>query len=96
MNREHHALLNYLDQPLRLLFLTVDEVLVLLVPLMLGFWFMWAFTGLVGAVAGFLGLRFFKKRFGQDALRPALYWHLPTSHKHMKLYVPSSIREYVG
>ena len=31
-----------------------------------------------------------------DALLHALYWHLPSSQRSMKLYVPSYIREYIA
>lgn len=96
MDREQHYLLNYLDRPVRLLFLTIDELLVLLVPLLLGLWFMYAFTGLMTAIIGYLGLKLFKRKFGQGNLRPSLYWHLPTSRKHMTLLIPSWIREYIG
>lgn len=96
MDREQHYLLNYLDQPMRLLFLTIDEFLILLVPLLTGFWFMHAFTGLASAVGGYIGLRLFKRQVGRETMRNGLYWHLPTSRTHMRLLIPSWIREYIA
>lgn len=96
MNRDTHFLLNYLDQPWRLLFLTVDEVLILAFPLVLGFWHFEAFWGLAGAGVGFSGARFLKKRFGKGNFPAALYWHLPTSRRHMALFLPSHVREFIG
>ena len=96
MDREHHYLLNYLDQPFRFLFLTVDEALILLVPILVGFINMWALTGLLCSVGGFLSLRLLKNRFGQGNFRCALYWHFPTSPRQMKLFIPSYLREFIG
>ena len=96
MDHEQHYLLNYLDQPARFLFFTLDEFFILLLPLMIGFWFMWAFTGLLCSVGGFLALRLLKKNTGNGSLRNTLYWHLPTSPRHMKLLIPSHIREFMG
>ena len=96
MDREQHYLLNYLDRPMRLLFLTIDEFFVLIVPLFAGFWFMYAFAGLLTSIFGYLILRLFKRKLGHGNLRASLYWHLPTSRKHMTLLIPSWIREYIG
>ena len=96
MEKEHHYLLNYLDQPARLLFFTVDEFLILLAPLMMGFWFMWALTGLAFSAGGYVALRLVKKRLGGGQVREGLYWHLPTSRRQMKLWIPSCVREFTG
>ena len=96
MGRDQYYLLNYLDQPARFLFFTIDEFIVLLVPLMLGFWMMWALTGALCSFGGFILLRIMKKQAGESNFRQSLYWYLPTSSNQMKIVIPSYIRELIG
>ena len=56
----------------------------------------WFLSGFVAGIGSLSLLRALKKRNAGANFIHALYWHLPTSRKLMKLYVPSHIREMIG
>lgn len=92
---EHH-ILHHLDDPLRLLKWTIDEALIMILPiLLLGVGLGEILLGSIVGFGGFSGLRFLKKRFGKKILRPLLYWYLP-SHSKFKSFPKSHIREFIG
>ena len=90
-----HYLFHHLDAPLRLLYWTLDEAMVLIMPAFLGLGFERPLLGLFLSGLGFWGLRQLKKRCGLSVLTHVLYWLLP-SHKRFPHLPPSSIREVVG
>ena len=56
----------------------------------------WIIFGFMAGVCSLSALRALKKRNEGASLIHAVYWHLPSSPKFMKLYVPSHVREYIG
>ena len=86
-------ILQCLDSPMKILFWTVDEMVAISMPVMLGLALDWFFAGMVLSIAGFSLLRKFKNSIGEGGtLQQGLYWLLPTKGKLPK----SSIREYLG
>lgn len=96
MDRNENYILNRLDKPLRFLGINKDEALSLLGPIIGGLFMGWFLTGFVIGASALSLLRALKKRNAGSSLLHALYWHLPSSPKAMKFYVPSHIREYIG
>lgn len=95
MDQNENLLLNRLDQPLRFLGINKDEALVMMVPFVGGVYMGWIITGFMLGIGALSGLRTLKKRNEGSSLVHAIYWHLPTRPKSMKLYVPSYVREYI-
>ncbi|MBY0501653.1 MAG: type IV conjugative transfer system protein TraL [Alphaproteobacteria bacterium] len=96
MDRNENYLLNRLDQPLRFLGVNKDEALAFMGPTVLGFFMGYILTGLSLGILFLSVYRVIKKRNEGATLLHALYWHLPTSRRSFKIYVPSHIREYIG
>lgn len=93
---DQHMILHHLDDPLRLLKWTVDEMAVLLGPLFFGFALEQLMMGVGVSAAGYWGVRSLKKKYGISAVKHALYWYLPKSKKKLPNAPPSYIREYIG
>jgi len=96
MDQSENYILNRLDKPLRFLGINKDEALSLMIPLLGGLFMGWVLTGFVLGIGTLSLLRWMKKRNEGSMLIHALYWHLPTYKKSLKLPVPSHIREYIG
>jgi type IV conjugative transfer system protein TraL len=96
MDRNENFLLNRLDKPLRFLGVNKDEAFIVILPLFGGLFMGWIVCGFLVGVGGLSGLRAIKKKNEGSTLIHALYWHLPTPKKMMKLPVPSHIREMIG
>lgn len=96
MERNENTLLNRLDQPLRFLGVNKDEALALMGPIIMGFFMGYIISGVMIGAGLLSGYRALKKRNEGAAVIHALYWYLPSTHRSLKLYVPSHIREYIG
>ena len=96
MDRNENFLLNRLDKPLRLLGINKDEALVVVIPLFGGLFMGWIISGFLVGMGALSLVRTLKKQNEGSMLIHALYWHLPTPKKAMKLSVPSHIRETIG
>jgi type IV conjugative transfer system protein TraL len=96
MDRNENFLLNRLDKPLRFLGINKDEALVVVIPLFGGLFMGWIISGFLVGMAALSLVRTLKKQNEGSMLIHALYWHLPTPKKSMKLSVPSHIREMIG
>lgn len=96
MDQGQHTILNRLDKPLRFLGVNKDEALALMIPLLGGLFMGWVLTGFVLGLGTVSFLRMLKKRNEGAMLIHAIYWHLPTYKRSLKLSVPSHIREYIG
>ena len=93
---EHQYLYKTLDNPIRILFWSLDDFLVFAVPLFLSL----CFGSLLFLLAGFILKPFYsrlKKRFPNGSLKHKIYWSVPMSClKHMgkiKNLPPSYYRE---
>ncbi len=96
MDQNENFLLNRLDKPLRFLGINKDETLMVVIPLFVGLFMGWIVSGFIVGIGALSLLRTIKKQNEGSALIHALYWHLPTPRKSMKLPVPSNIREMIG
>ena len=96
MDKNENLLLNRLDKPLRFLGVNKDEALVLVIPLFGGLFMGWIVCGFIAGIGALSLLRTIKQQNAGSTLIHALYWHLPTPKKFMKLPVPSHIREMIG
>lgn len=93
---DSHLILHHLDDPLRILYWTMDEALVLLLPLFAGLGTGHPLVGFVCASIGFWCVKTVKKRFGLSTLRHALYWYFPHSRSKLPHTPPSYIREWMA
>jgi type IV conjugative transfer system protein TraL len=96
MDRNENYLLNRLDKPLRFLGINKDEALMVMIPLFGGLFMGWIISGFLVGIGALSLLRTIKKQNEGSTLIHALYWHLPTPKKGMKLSVPSHVRETIG
>ncbi len=96
MDRNENTLLNHLDKPLRFLGVHKDEACVLMVPLVGGLFLGWILSGFCCGIGLLSLLRTLKAKNEGTSLMHAMYWHLPTPRKLLKMKTPSHIREYVG
>lgn len=82
----------HLDHPIRLLYWTMDELLAMMIPYLLGIWF-GSFSIII---AGAIFYRYYKKmkrRYPSKIVKAWIYWHFPTRSKWM---IPSHQRHFVG
>lgn len=85
-----------LDEPFRLYVLTLDELLVLVLPILLiGFIFQQMVMGFVIGVGGVSLLKKYKGEQGHYYLVHLAYWYLPQI-VNFKVTPASYVREYVG
>lgn len=85
-----------LDEPFRVYVLTVDELLVLSLPIVLiGFFFTQMLLGFILGLGGLTILKRFKGEQGHCYLIHLAYWYLPDVIK-FKYTPPSYIRSYLG
>lgn len=95
MSMTRHVILNYVDTPLRILFWTVPELLILIVPLFLGLMIDQLILGVLISVISFWGNKKYQQRFGKGQIEAVKYWFFPRNRKFKSL-PPSFVREYVG
>lgn len=95
-NDSKYYIPRYLDEPIRLILWTWDEIAVFLVPLFLVYWLSnQLLLGIILGLAGFLGLKKLKGNQGHYFLKSAAYWYLPAM-RQFRVTPPSYIREYIG
>lgn len=97
MNIENkHQLYKTLNNPLRVIFWSIDEFLLMVIPLLIGFMMASPFILLSGFVLIIIYLKL-KKKF--PALKHMVYWYLPTrrlrKQKIIKNLPSSHIREFM-
>ena len=91
-----HILLNHLDQPVRFLYFTLDEAIVLLGSFLLGGIVNKPLIGIIIGVLLAVILNKIKKFNDNCNITQMFYWYLPTSTKAYRLCLPSYIREFLG
>ncbi len=85
-----------LDEPFRIYILTIDELILLVTPILLvGFIFHQMVLGFVLGVGGLTIIKKFKGEQGHFYLVHLAYWYLPDIIQ-FKVTPPSYIREYLG
>lgn len=96
IERTNHYILNYLDEPTRILFFTPGEIAAIVV-----FFFGGCFSNhfLLGLLFSFLSVIIIRKiraQFKVQSLPQLAYWFLPFVHKNMKRPFPSAIDEFLS
>lgn len=95
MSEKYH-IPQHLDEPFKLVLWTVDELLVLIVPVI---FLMYLFNSpLIGLIIGGVLLVLLKKLKGEQGhffIYNLMYWYLPSMIRFKKT-PPSHIREWIG
>lgn len=84
--------LAHLDRPVRLLFWSLDEIVVMMLPFLIGI-FTASFLVIGLGVVVYRFYRKNKKRYTPRYIKAILYWYLPSRFKWM---IPSYQRHFVG
>jgi type IV conjugative transfer system protein TraL len=95
MAATHHAIFNHLDSPVKILFWTKGELVLILGPFFLGILCDAFFLGVIGGALNFWGIKAYQKRFGKGQLAAVMYWYLPRSKK-LQCLPESYIHEYLS
>lgn len=93
MNR--HIILNYVDTPLKILFWTMPELLLIITPWFVGLIINQLMLGVIVSIFNFWANKKYQQWFGKGQFQAVRYWFLPADPK-FKTLPPSFIREYVG
>ena len=84
-----------IDQPMRIFLLTIDELLLLVVPIIICFIFNQTVLGFCLGLGLLAGIKKFKGEQGHYYLVNLMYWYLPPIIQ-LKATPPSHVREYLG
>lgn len=96
MSDQKYYLPKKLDEPFRLYILTIDELIILIAPiLIIGFIYSQIAISFLIGIGGLTLLKKFKGEQGQYYLVHLVYWYLPNLIQY-KATPPSYIREYIG
>jgi len=86
----------FIDQPFRVFLLTLDELLLLVVPIVIiGFVVQQMMIGFIVGIGSLMLVKKFKGEQGHYYLVHLAYWYLPEVIK-LKVTPPSYIRRYLG
>lgn len=77
MNFEEFYIPKYLDAPAKWLFWTLDEAIILILPIMLGMGCNHMFIGISCATALFFAYKRIKAQRKMSSVTHLLYWYLP-------------------
>lgn len=94
MSKSRHVILNHLDSPLKILFWTKGELLLILGPFFAGVFLDLFSLGIVFSGLNYWGIKEYKQRFGKGQLQAVMYWYLPLTKKLKGLTV-SYLREFL-
>lgn len=95
MSMARHVILNTVDTPLRILFWTVPELVMLIVPFLVGLMLDQVTLGILSSVFYFWIHKKYQRHFGKGQFQAVKYWFLPNTSRFKSL-PPSFIREYLG
>lgn len=90
-----HVILGHLDSPLKILFWTKGEILMVLGPFFVSVVLDSFLLGVGACLINVSLIKTYKKRFGEGQLVAVLYWYLPPTARVKGLPV-SYVQEYVG
>lgn len=89
-----HVILNHVDTPLKILFWTVPEILMLIVPSFVGLILNQLSLGLGFSMLSFWLNKKYQATFGASQFQAVSYWFLPPNS--FKAIPPSYARFYLG
>jgi conjugal transfer pilus assembly protein TraL len=94
--RDDFYIPQYLDEPDRFLFFTMDEAIALIGPMFVCWMLNFILTGLVLGPAFLMLLRKLKGSEQSNIARYAMYWYLPAEVSRLEATPPSHVRQFVG
>jgi len=92
---KRHVILNYVDTPLKILFWTVPEILLLVVPLLIGLMINQLILAIIISLVNCWANKKYQQHFGKGQFQAVSYWFFPQDMR-FKILAPSFIREYQG
>lgn len=95
-NLEQFYIPKRLDEPERLLFWSIDEACIMIMPIFIGLMLGHVIIGLSIGIFGYLKWRKLKGNNQANLIRALAYWVLPSSIFRLKKTPPSHIRLFVG
>lgn len=96
MERSNNYILNYLDEPTKILFFTPGEIVAIGVSFFGGLWMNRFLMGIMLAALSVYVLRKLRQRFQQVTARQLIYWFLPHSEAPLQVKIPSYMREWIS
>ena len=90
-----HVILSHLNSPLKILFWTKGEILMVLGPFFVSVVLDTFLLGLAACLINITLIKTYKKRFGEGLLVGVMYWYFPPTAK-LKGLPRSCVREYLG
>ncbi|WP_068470645.1 type IV conjugative transfer system protein TraL [Parachlamydia sp. C2] len=98
MNAQRHYIFKTLDNPMRVVFWSIDEFLIMVIPLFIGFILANVLILLSGIVLKFFYAKL-KKKNSNQSFKHLLYWYLPTHNLKkqgiVKNFPDSHVREFL-
>ena len=91
---KRHVILNHVDTPLKILFWTIPELLMLMVPSFIGLMINQLILGLTISILNFWANKKYQQHFGKGQFQAVRYWFFPADRRFKSL-PPSFIREYI-
>ena len=95
MSTTRHVVLNHIDTPLKILFWTKGDLLLVVGPFFAGMFIDEILPGIVISLLNAWVSSKYNRRFGKGKLQAVMYWFLPRNTS-LKTTPPSCIREYLG
>lgn len=95
MSIKRHVILNHVDTPLKILFWTVPELLMLVVPCFVGLIIDQLMLGLFVSGIYYWGSKKYQQYIGKGQLQAFKYWYFPSDSRYKTLPC-SYVREYIG
>ncbi len=95
-NKEEFYIPRYLDEPERWLFWTIDEAMVLLLPIIVALNAGYLMLGMVVSGLSYVAWMKLKRNGHINTVRFAIYWFYPSTIMRLKHTPPSNIIFYLG
>ena len=96
MEQTKFKVVEYLDEPERILFFTIDEFLSFIIPMGVGLGSHHSGFGLLIGLLGLFFIKKFKANDGGSFLQRLMYWYLPLKFGKLKYTPPSYLRDFIG
>ncbi len=93
---ERYYIPKRLDEPERLLFWSIDEACLMIVPIFMGIIVGYTTTGILIGITFYLQWRKLKGNNQANVIRSLAYWVLPSSIFYLKKTPASHLRLFVG
>lgn len=95
-NFNNHVILNYVDSPLKILIWTRGEIVMFILPALIGLLGGKILMGSIVSFANYKLFKAYKRTFGQGQFQAVSYWFLPLMTKQLPAFPASYIREFRG